>query len=126
MVLVCPEENAVLQQIPKWTSLRSFKVLSYAVVLKETCPEVTVWDVWGGTEPPPRSHTANELSIGISDSCDAATKVFHAAETAGHTTWHWAWMVMSVHVVVDRELKAGSHGLGSKLRLHFPMAPQCV
>lgn len=38
-------------------SLRSFKMLSYVVVLKETCPEVTVWD---GTEPPPRSHTAND------------------------------------------------------------------
>lgn len=112
MVLVCPEENAVLQQILRWTSLRSFKVLFYVVVLKETYPEVTVWD---GTEPPPRSHTANELIIDISYFWDAATKLLHAAETAGHTIWRRAWVVMSVHAVVDCEL-----------RLHFPVAPRCV
>lgn len=61
-------------------SLRSFKVLSFVVVLKETGPEITVWD---GTEPPPRSHIANELIIGISYFCSAVTKLFH--KTQGNT-----------------------------------------
>lgn len=52
-------------------------MLSYVVVLKETCPEVTVWD---GTEPPPKSHTANELVVRISYFCAAVAKLLHNTE----------------------------------------------
>lgn len=44
-------------------SLRAFKVFPCVVALKGTCPKVTAWD---GTDPAPRSHTADELIIGIS------------------------------------------------------------